>query len=63
LGFGKNSLIHPFVDRKFSNEYLAPLGVRISGKIIELPDVNSLDQLNLQLMLWDITGEAKFKAL
>ena len=44
---GKNSLIHTFVDRKFSNDYLAPLGVRIFRKIIELPDVNSLAQLNL----------------
>lgn len=35
----------------------------ISRKIIELPDVNSLDQLNLKLMLWSVTGEAKFKAL
>ncbi len=62
-GVGKNSLIRRFVDRKFSNEYLATLGVTISRKIIELPGVNSPDQLNLQLMIWDVTGEAKFKAL
>lgn len=62
-GVGKNSLIRRFVDRKFSNEYLATLGVTISRKTVELPDAKSQDKLNLQLMLWDVTGEAKFRAL
>lgn len=62
-GVGKNSLIRRFVDRKFSNEYLATLGVTISRKTVELADAKSQNKLNLQLMLWDITGEAKFQAL
>jgi small GTP-binding protein len=61
-GVGKNSLIRRFVDRKFSNEYLATLGVTISRKTVELPDAKSQNKLNLQLMLWDVTGEAKFQA-
>lgn len=62
-GVGKNSLIRRFVERKFSNEYLATLGVTISRKTVELPDAKSQNKLNLQLMLWDVTGEAKFQAL
>ena len=62
-GVGKNSLIRRFVDRKFSNEYLATLGVTISRKTVELPDTKSQNKLNLQLMLWDVTGEAKFQAI
>lgn len=62
-GVGKNSLIRRFVDRKFSNEYLATLGVTISRKTVELPDSKSQNKLNLQLMLWDVTGEAKFQAI
>lgn len=62
-GVGKNSLIRRFVDRKFSNEYLATLGVTISRKMVELPDSKSQNKLHLQLMLWDVTGEAKFQAV
>lgn len=62
-GVGKNSLIRRFVDRKFSNEYLATLGVTISRKTVELPDAKSQNKLNLQLMLWDVTGEEKFRAV
>lgn len=62
-GVGKNSLIRRFVDRKFSNEYLATVGVAISRKRVQLPDAKSQKTVNLQLILWDITGEKKFKAV
>lgn len=62
-GVGKNSLIRRFVDRKFSNEYLATVGVTISRKRVELPDEKSQRIINLQLILWDITGAKQFKAV
>lgn len=62
-GVGKNSLIRRFVDRKFSNEYLATVGVTISRKRVEIADAKSQNTVNLQLILWDITGEKKFKAI
>lgn len=62
-GVGKNSLVRRFVDRRFSNKYLATVGVTISRKVVELPKANSSEQMNLQLMIWDVTGEAKFQAV
>ena len=60
---GKNSLIRRFVDRQFSDEYLSTVGVQISQKTLELQGVNPPYKLNLQLLIWCITGHPRFKAI
>jgi small GTP-binding protein len=63
FGVGKTSLIRRFVDRQFSDEYLSTVGVKISRKTLELEGVRQQDQLNLQLLIWDLEGHTKFKAI
>lgn len=60
---GKTSLIRQFVDRQFSDQYLSTVGVKISRKIVELKNVKQQETLNLQLLIWDIEGHTKFKAI
>src|SRR5919202_1860596 len=60
---GKNSLIRRFVDRQFSDEYLSTVGVQISRKTLELQGINPPYKLNLQLLIWSITGHPRFKAI
>ncbi len=48
---GKTSLISSFVYRKFPFIYQTTLGVRIDKKVVEL------DDLNLNMIIWDIGGE------
>lgn len=55
FGVGKTSLIRRFVDRQFSDQYLSTVGVKISRK--------ALEGLNLQLLIWDLEGNTKFKAI
>ncbi|NJR61184.1 MAG: GTP-binding protein [Cyanobacteria bacterium CRU_2_1] len=63
FGVGKTSLIRRFVDRQFSDHYLSTVGVKISRKVIEFKKQNQAEMLNLQLIIWDIEGSAKFKAI
>jgi len=55
FGVGKTSLIRRYVDRQFSDRYLSTVGVKISRKLIDTPP--------LQLLIWDIEGSTKFKAI
>lgn len=63
FGVGKTSLIRRFVDRQFSDDYLSTVGVKISRKIVELTGVKQQEKLNLQLLIWDLEGHTKFKAI
>lgn len=49
-GVGKTSLVKQYVEGIFSDKYLTSIGVKIDKKIVQL------DDLNVQLMLWDIEG-------
>lgn len=60
FGVGKTSLIRQFVDRQFSDQYLSTVGVKLSRKLVELSGVQ---KMQLQLMIWDIEGSNKFKAI
>ena len=62
FGVGKTSLIRRFVDREFSDQYLSTVGVKISRKPLELKGVKQ-EKLNLQLLIWDLEGHTKFKAI
>jgi small GTP-binding protein len=55
---GKTSLIRRFVDGQFDDKYLSTVGVKISRKDVALPEGSEL-----QLLIWDIEGQTKFKAI
>jgi small GTP-binding protein len=70
FGVGKTSLIRQFVDRQFSDKYLSTVGVKISRKLVSITETNanpesiSTSELNqLQLIIWDIEGSTRFKAI
>ncbi|MGK7901486.1 MAG: Rab family GTPase [Hormoscilla sp.] len=59
---GKTSLIRRFVDRQFSDKYLSTVGVKISRKAVEVTGEKG-EQKDLQMLIWDIEGQTKFKAI
>ncbi|SKB15224.1 conserved hypothetical protein [Planktothrix sp. PCC 11201] len=63
FGVGKTSLIRRFVDRQFSDQYLSTVGVKISRKIVDLTEFTSEKTGSVQLLIWDIEGHTKFKAI
>jgi small GTP-binding protein len=63
FGVGKTSLIRRFVDRQFSDKYLSTVGVKISRKAVDIMDIDSEKKKELQLLIWDIEGSNKFKAI
>ncbi len=66
FGVGKTSLIRQFVDRQFSDKYLSTVGVKISRKLVSIDNCanNSQAELKqLQLIVWDIEGSTRFKAI
>ncbi|MEH2026131.1 Rab family GTPase [Nostoc sp.] len=63
FGVGKTSLIRQFVECQFSDEYLSTVGVKISRKLVSISEKDLLNEKNLQLIIWDIEGSNKFKAV
>ncbi|NEO28446.1 MAG: GTP-binding protein [Kamptonema sp. SIO4C4] len=61
FGVGKTSLIRRFVERQFSDRYLSTVGVKISRKVLSLEAAQQ--QQDIKLMIWDIEGQTKFKAI
>ena len=59
FGVGKTSLIRRFVERSFTDEYLSTVGVKISRKTMDTPDLAEA----VDLLIWDIEGQTKFKAV
>ena len=60
---GKTSLIRRFVERQFSDKYLSTVGVKISRKTVEFQAADQQKQLKLQMLIWDLEGNTKFKAV
>ncbi len=60
---GKTSLIRRFVDRQFSDQYLSTVGVKISRKTVECTLAEQQKQVNVQLLIWDLEGNTKFKTV
>ncbi|MDX8388343.1 MAG: Rab family GTPase [Ghiorsea sp.] len=56
-GVGKTSLTAQFVYSKFSEKYLSTMGVKIDRKVVEVGDTT------VNLMIWDIHGEEKYKKI
>ncbi len=53
VGVGKTSLVRRFVESIFSDRYLATVGVKIDRKSL------TIGSHELNLMLWDLQGEAE----
>lgn len=51
---GKTSLIRRYVEGRFDDKYLTTVGVVVSRKSVEYPD------LTLQMLLWDLAGGRDF---
>jgi len=56
-GVGKTSLTAQFVYSKFSEKYLSTMGVKIDRKKV------TVGETQINLMIWDIHGEEKFKKI
>ncbi len=56
-GVGKTSLTARFVYSKFSEKYLSTMGVKIDKKLVQVDDTK------VNLMIWDIHGEEKYKKI
>jgi small GTP-binding protein len=63
FGVGKTSLIRQFVDRQFSDEYLSTVGVKISRKLVDLLETSQDKPQQIQMLIWDVEGSNKFKAI
>ena len=58
FGVGKTSLTNAFVHKRFSEDYLTTLGVKIDKKTIDIPAKNAEEEdIQLTLLIWDIAGE------
>jgi small GTP-binding protein len=62
FGVGKTSLVRRYIESCFSDTYLSSVGVKIARKTLEIVD-NHSQAHDLQLMIWDIEGSTKFKAI
>ena len=58
---GKTSLIRRFVEDKFSDRYLSTVGVKVSRKSLDIKTDLNLHQVNL--LIWDLEGNTKFKSI
>lgn len=60
---GKTSLIRRFVEDQFSDQYLSTVGVKISRKTVNLKSKVNQKSMSVQMMIWDLEGNTKFKAI
>lgn len=58
---GKTSLIRRFVEGRFNDKYLSTVGVKVSRKSLEIKKDLELHQINL--LVWDLEGNTKFKSI
>lgn len=58
---GKTSLVRRFVDRQFSDRYLATVGVKISRRLLVLPSAVQKEACEIQMILWDLEGHSSIK--
>ena len=52
---GKTSLVRRFVEGKFDDRYLSTIGVKISRRLVELPE-----RMPVNLLVWDLAGSEEF---
>ncbi|MGL5872209.1 MAG: Rab family GTPase [Xenococcaceae cyanobacterium] len=57
---GKTSLVRRFIEGEFSDIYQSTVGVKISRKMMTLSNAS---ERQIQLLVWDIEGQTRFKAI
>ncbi len=55
---GKTSLVRRFVYDIFEDKYLSTIGVKVSRKMVTIPQDDNIVQLTM--MLWDLAGSKEF---
>lgn len=60
---GKTSLIRRYVESQFSDAYLMTIGVKVSKKRLEIPVPGEPVSSLLELAVWDVMGQPKFREL
>jgi small GTP-binding protein len=58
---GKTSLVRRFIEGQFSDRYLSTVGVKVSRKSVQVRTTTDIRQINL--LLWDLEGNTKFKSI
>jgi len=56
---GKTTTVLRYVDRAFRKLYIPTIGVQVSTKKVNLPDLNT----HVELVIWDIAGQEKFNVM
>ncbi len=60
---GKTSLIRRYVVDEFDDNYLMTLGAKVTKKPIDFPPAKETPPAHLELMIWDVMGQPKFREL
>jgi small GTP-binding protein len=60
---GKTSLIRRYVESEFSDNYIMTIGVKVSKKRLEIPVPGEPSPALLELAVWDVMGQPKFREL
>ncbi len=60
---GKTSLIRRFMYKRFDEKYVSTLGTTVSKKMILLYSLKSELNIELQLLIWDVSGPRELKRI
>ena len=60
---GKTSLIRRFVLDQFSDDYIMTLGTKVTKKVVEVPLPVKELRAQVELLIWDVMGQPKFREL
>ncbi len=62
-GVGKTSLIRRYVVDEFDDGYIMTLGAKVTKKEIHIPLPEKDLRAKVELMIWDVMGQPKFREL
>lgn len=60
---GKTSMIRRFVVDQFSDDYIMTLGAKVTKKEVEVPLPGKGLRARVELLIWDVMGQPKFREL
>jgi small GTP-binding protein len=60
---GKTSLIRRFVLDQFKDDYIMTLGAKVMKKVVEVPLSTEGRGARVELLIWDVMGQPKFREL
>lgn len=62
-GVGKTSLIRRYVIDEFDDRYIMTLGAKVTKKEIEISPPGEDARVRVELLIWDVMGQPKFREL